>query len=363
MDWVTRIWAAQEKLNENIGRNVYPYIVPEAYCGWVPAPERTNAFLNGNRYYADRLTLRSLPGRDLPAKKNSNCPRVLLVGDSNIHGDETDFEECWVTQLGKILGEDYEIINGGVPGYGIDQAFWRSKALVEKLMPDIVVLGFAACDLTRQVNMLRLLRSTETDVPFLKPIYVSENGKIRKIEIPEATITNFAEIFSDVGAQNLLSRYDYYFPDSKASLFNSHLRRSIQLAAKFVVPENCPAEILKKVISFWAPSQSIEITLRIMERFGSWCLSNQVAPVIMLLPLQPNFARFNSYNFIYSYFQKAMPRLGIPFVDPKPKLVDKKFIDSRFWHKGGHLNAEGSRAFSMVVAEALPNVLETKGIV
>lgn len=55
---------------------------------------------------------------------------ILAVGDSYTFGDEVSDWETWPAQLQKLSGR--RVINGGVFGYGIDQAFLRARRLLSR---------------------------------------------------------------------------------------------------------------------------------------------------------------------------------------------------------------------------------------
>ena len=66
-------------------------------------------------------------------------PRVLCVGDSWVFGKAVRRDEAWPARLGRETG--YEVVNAGVLGYGIYQAWLTLLDPGFSLEPDVVVLS------------------------------------------------------------------------------------------------------------------------------------------------------------------------------------------------------------------------------
>ncbi len=78
-------------------------------------------------------------GRDL---------RILAVGDSFTFGSDVRWNESWPYQLQEAL-PDSEVLNAGVPGYGVDQVALKLEQLGERLKPQVVVWGLVSYDVER----------------------------------------------------------------------------------------------------------------------------------------------------------------------------------------------------------------------
>ncbi len=71
----------------------------------------------------------------------------LAVGDSFTFGDEVEDESTWPALLEGKTGQ--RVVNAGVFGYGIDQAYLRLLSLAPKLKPKTVLFAFIPQDLHR----------------------------------------------------------------------------------------------------------------------------------------------------------------------------------------------------------------------
>ena len=90
--------------------------------------------------------------KDIPYEKGSK-KRVLLLGDSFVYGYGLDDDETIAVKLQENLGDNYEIINFGVDGYGTGQELLQFMEDGLKYHPDIVLLFFYPNDFTEsQMN-------------------------------------------------------------------------------------------------------------------------------------------------------------------------------------------------------------------
>ena len=48
--------------------------------------------------------------------------RLMVMGDSFVFGSEVDDADCWPSIL-ELSNKNKEVLNAGVAGYGLDQAF------------------------------------------------------------------------------------------------------------------------------------------------------------------------------------------------------------------------------------------------
>ena len=79
--------------------------------------------------------------------------RVALIGDSFTFGEGVRFEDTWGSVLGEALGTHCQVLNFGVPGYGIDQIYLRYMKDVRPWHPTIVIASFIEDDLWRTMSV------------------------------------------------------------------------------------------------------------------------------------------------------------------------------------------------------------------
>jgi hypothetical protein len=85
-------------------------------------------------------------GPGLPAGHGAGVPGVVALGDSFTFGIGVADHEVYTEVLGQELGPGYRVVNGGVPGWGIDsQAKWFHH-VGRSYNPQVVVLQFTRND-------------------------------------------------------------------------------------------------------------------------------------------------------------------------------------------------------------------------
>lgn len=74
-------------------------------------------------------------------------PLVVAVGDSFTFGDDVTDADSWPAILERIRG--VRVINGGVPGFGLDQSVLQAERLNTLYRPDTVLVSFIPDDVHR----------------------------------------------------------------------------------------------------------------------------------------------------------------------------------------------------------------------
>jgi hypothetical protein len=109
--------------------------------------------------------------------------RVAAFGDSFVYGNEVRNPESWPALIER---EDpqIEVLNYGVGGYGLDQAYLRYTLEGSALTPQIVIIGFTPDDLGRVTNVYRRFVGA-TEMPLFKPRYVlDDHGELKLLASP-----------------------------------------------------------------------------------------------------------------------------------------------------------------------------------
>ncbi len=94
--------------------------------------------------------------------------RVLVFGDSFTFGEEVSDEETYAAVLEQRLPGS-EVINCGVHGYGHDQMLLYLEEEGPRYRPDVVILGFVAFDMDRNLLKFR---------DFAKPRFDLKGGEL-----------------------------------------------------------------------------------------------------------------------------------------------------------------------------------------
>ena len=129
-----------------------------------------------------RINTHGLRGPEFPLAKPPGVQRVLVLGDSFVFGYLLPEEDAYAAQLQHLLDERrgrgrVQVINAGVPGYGIrnETAFLEHRGLAFE--PDVIVVtasggdiadagirqnrdGEEGIDMSRELRLYRLVRTS-----------------------------------------------------------------------------------------------------------------------------------------------------------------------------------------------------------
>ncbi len=110
--------------------------------------------------------------------------RVALIGDSFTFGLEVGYEQTWGHQLERALGPEFQILNFGVDGYGVDQAYLRYRRDAARWHPEIVILSVVTDDLRRTMCVYGFLCFPWSEIPFAKPRFVLNADTLALLKRP-----------------------------------------------------------------------------------------------------------------------------------------------------------------------------------
>jgi hypothetical protein len=175
-------WKAMARKNLMLldqNRSTTYFYIEDPLLGWTIGPNREG---NGGMYKSSAEGLRSMTrGAHLDSQEAQR--RVALFGDSFTFGEDVSFEESWGHFLELGLGGGTQVLNFGVSGYGVDQAYLRFKREAPKWTPAVSVLAFIQDDLYRSVFVYPFFRFN-WERPFSKPRFVMTGGKLEILNVP-----------------------------------------------------------------------------------------------------------------------------------------------------------------------------------
>jgi hypothetical protein len=145
---------------------------------------------------------------------------VHLYGNSFAHGDEVPYRDTYGAMLEERLrdsGFDVVVLNFGVAGYGMDQAYLRYLKKRKLSKPDLVLFGYQHENTLRNVNLLPLYRMRTRGIPISKPRFVLDGDDVRLINYPALTDADrLMSVFSRPEEWELIRYEPYYRADDFA---------------------------------------------------------------------------------------------------------------------------------------------------
>lgn len=284
--------------------------------------------------------------------------RIAAFGDSFTHCEDVGNTETWEANMESLM-KGLEVLNFGVAGYGLDQAYLRYLKDGLKYKPDIVFIGFMTDDIFRHPNNFRPFVRPNTRLPLSKPRYLIENDRLVLIPNPISKLEDYRILLDHTPAfLNNIGANDYYYPNKyKSSPFDvSPTIRLIKLAA---------AEIKKRIEAYTnndyndQKSESYMITVRIFDEFYNEAIKNDSIPIILIFPSHDEVLRYKNYNTkSYSPLLTYFDSKGYKYIDIMDAL--SKTEEDKAWSgKCGHYSPYENR----VVAEYILDYLRKNSMI
>lgn len=180
-DWA-RVLAHRRASWEQASREYGVFTIDET-LGWTVGRNRKGVGPHNETYWSNDDGLRTqqigVSLRDRPA-----AFRIAIIGDSYTFGEDVSYEDTWGHQLETLMGPAVEVLNFGVPGYGIDQAFLRYLRDVRDWHPDLVILSFISHDLVRSGMVYYWIGFQGAAVPGAKPRFSLDGGQLTLLNYP-----------------------------------------------------------------------------------------------------------------------------------------------------------------------------------
>ncbi len=212
------VHSIQRKLDHINSLEQPTYLGYDPSLGWTIRPNASRESKKAT-YHADPAGIRTL-NKNATVSVAPTRTRIALFGDSYTHGDNVDYADTFAHQVEALLNErglNVEVVNFGVPGYGIGQAYLRWKTLGVNYKPDIVVYGYCAENMARVVNVMRPLYFYKPEgnggILYSKPRFTLHGDLLKAVNqpaVPPDQIVATLESFHD---SDLAAFEFHYNPD------------------------------------------------------------------------------------------------------------------------------------------------------
>lgn len=326
------------------------YHVYDELLGWTIAPNRQGS--EYGRHFSSAEGLRSRePGvvlADQPA-----AARIALLGDSYTFAEEVSFEDSWGHQLERQLGAGVQVLNFGVMGYGINQAYLRYMKEVRPWHPDVVILAFIDHNLDRTMGVYAFLTFPTSYSPYATPRFVMREQQLGLLNTPLPTP---AQIFSAPSIHDLpYVQYDRNYIRGEWDrpywrlLHRSYLFR--WLTSWFPLREEVRPEVsedAKKTIS-----------REIFRTFVKQVRDDGAIPLLVYFPQEPSLPGSNRYLPGYHPQSKqVLEEAHLSYLDPAPCLSQVP-ADERFAPEG-HYSPQGNAAVARCLVDPIRALVQAR---
>jgi hypothetical protein len=317
------------------------YLVYDETLGWTVGADRSGA----NGLYLSSVEGLRAARRGAVLAGPKTRPRIAIVGDSFVFAERVAFEDSWGHLLEASSGGKFEVLNFGVGGYSIDQAYLRVKKDVVAWQPDVIILGFPLGDLYRTLTVYPFISSPHWGIPFSKPRIVLDGNALRILNVP--TIDPRV-MFAQPSIENLpFLEYDAgYIPrrwrqSSFADL--SYVKRL--LLDTWADPGSEPGS--------HGDEELVRVNGAIFREFIRVADNNGAIPLIAYFPGRQEILRSNGEQ---TEGQRIMKEIGVPFLDTTPCILEVG-PDAGYVPNDTHYSPAGNGAVAKCVGDELTRIL------
>ncbi len=324
------------------------YFMYHPRLGWAPRPGSVS---DNGLYRSNSAGLRS--DLELELVPSPGVLRIALFGDSYTHGDEVPLEQSWAFRLEALLAETgvaAEVLNFGVGGYGMDQAYLRWQLEGAKYRPDAVIFGFAPRNIARNLSVFRCIVSHYSNIPFSKPRFVLEGEELRLVNSPTLPLEELVPTLEDF-QHSPLREYELFYAEDD---YAEHWWLQSELLS--VVSKELRGLGKKPIACRDIDQQPAKLTIAIVAAFAAEASASGARFHVAHLPSKIDLRTYGAtgrfcYDDLLRYFDAHYPLIRVEsyFTDPD---VDRYFA--------GHYSAEGNELVATAVAERLRDMALTE---
>lgn len=243
--------------------------------------------------------------------------RISAFGDSFTHCDGVAHNLTWQTIM-ESYASHLQVINFGVSGFGLDQAYLRYLEDGVQYKSHFVLIGFMSENIYRNVNMYRPFYFYRTRVPFTKPRFIIKNKKLTLVPNQMQSLSDYEKLL--LHPKEILSRLglnDYYYKrgyESNLLYWLPMIRLGHTLIQKF--SDKLTNETIVINGQYNKNSEAFQVTTKIFDQFYHAVIKNKSIPIILIFPSKTDIISYHKQK------KKQYAKLLLYF-----DLMGYKYID------------------------------------
>jgi hypothetical protein len=303
------------------------YMVFDADLGWTIRP-------HGNKqgYVANSKGLRAT--HEYALEPAPGTVRVGAFGDSFTHGSGVPTGFTWEEKLEESL-PGLEVMNFGIPGSDTGQGLLRYRREGIQYHLSVVLIGFMSENINRMVNTFRPFYFARSGIPFSKPRFIIQGGKLELVPNPVRNIQEYEELLRD--PEKMLPRlgeHDYFY-----QRVNRRSRCDVLPSVRFarIVHDQYFNQPIFLPNGRYNPySEAYRVTLRVLDQFYREAYGHGSVPVIVLFPQRRDVRLRNDRKPVaYEPLLHDLRRRGYRVIDladgfekydPQAEMAHKNFL-------------------------------------
>lgn len=325
------------------GKNRYTTLDPD--LGWVTAK---NA----------KIDLYESNSRGIRSNKEYNynsvpfgVTRILAFGDSFTHSDDVSNKDSWASII-ENKNKDLEVLNYGVPAYGIDQAYIRFNKEANNVSANIVLIGMMSENVYRHINTFRKFYQPRGGFPLGKPRFIDSGASelelipnwLNSTERYEILISDPLTTLSEIG------KYDYYFNNKPPDYDCGFIRTPCALKSiRWLIREKIDRgqkDPWTAFLLYDMNSEGPRLSSKISVSFANSVKVRGMKPIFVIFPnktdyLQYKYTRTKNYTPLIT----ASLNSGTETWDAMDAFVEGGHLlpyEAMFTDSSGHYSVEGN---------------------
>jgi hypothetical protein len=333
-----------EKYETRPDEVMYAY---DAELGWNWRPGATS---EDGLYHIDERGIRT-GAQATPPREG---PIIALYGGSVTFCSEVPHEESWGYQLEQLLaeaGRGHQVLNLGVGGYDMGQAYLRWRSTHSELRPEVVVFGLSPQNIVGNASVIRAFVMPTTNLPFSKPRFVLEGDELGVVNLPSLPPRDALEVLRDPRGWELLP-WELYFEGERETKFWQHSR----LLCLLFCSGRGLGDYHRRTV-YREDSRAFQLAVRIIQRFHNEVQAAGARFVIVHLPDPDELdqARDGEPAPHVSALLAELERRGMVVVDPTPELLEPAEREgfAELFAPQQHFSPSGNRVIAEVLARNL----------
>ena len=295
--------------------------------------------------------------RDYATKVPDHVVRFAAYGDSFTHGDGVNNNDTWTSRLETMI-PNVEVLNFGVGGYGVDQAFLRYKQTAHLYHPKVVFIGYMIENLNRHVNVFRPFYRPTTSLPLSKPRFKLEGDQLTLLPNPldsleklRALIDNPQQVLPGLGDHD----YHYYvrYSESPWDMFPSvRLWKVLTYDFKTRFFSSDKRYNLIEHDRYNTNTEAYHVTVALLEHFYHQVKADGREPIILIFPSEGGLGLYYKKDKkIYTPLLEDLKKRGLNHLDLMDAFVPYKGKVKIREFYAGHPTARGYKLIAGQIAE------------
>jgi hypothetical protein len=298
--------------------------------------------------------------RDTPKDRLQGKKRILVFGESFAHGSRLPQEETWPSFLDSE-SDEAEVINFGVDGYSMAQAFLRYREIGKKIDHDLVLLMFVpSADLWRDINTIRILAENSWDDYLVMPRFIIEQSELKLVQSPygiKSKIYTRKEDTLSEELKNYLENYDrFYFEPmiEEAGLISKTIVYKLFARAHYELRRKGLANNL-----FKPDSEAMRVSRKIFEAMNDEVKRDGKEFVLIILPMDNDLKKLQDKSWYRNAWHKMATAICVGdllCVDLAKDLqqIPVSLLDKGY--DGSHYGPKANRLIAGLIRKHLDNL-------